>query len=370
MFVFTDLFKDPGDSPPKVGPASKDETAKVNKEASKIPTELLDFSSGSEENEQMQGLKKKTSNLKAVDGNMDGNAATSPGQMSLLQFGFSRFLERVKGNPEIGDGDSPSAGESLSDTDSKDQGNIGKGEGTSKTGNGAVCPAKLTTKTWDLSSVSDREDEESGHKRVSLLKESGEAVKKRQGLNGWTRKKTIVDEDNHEKSSSDKKPDRIKTTVPTVHCFDNYSDESDDFDLERSTWGKKNALNTHGRGQDSERGRRDCTRKRQSASVRNRARSKHTEDIETFTSSEDEHTTPKKGRSTECHFTSPQMERSRADMPKDGQKATATDRTKRHKAVSFTSVKSQTSTSSKEKDGTIDSVLGKILIIIADCYLR
>lgn len=349
--MFTDLFKDPGDSPPKDGPVPKDETAKVNKEASNILIELLDFSSGSEEDEQMQGLKKKASSLKAVDSNMDGNAATGPGRMSLLHYGFSRLLERVKGNPEIGDGGSPSAEESLSDTDAKDQGNIGKGEGTSKTGIGAVCPAKLRTKTWDLSSVSDREDEGSGHKRVSLLKESDEAVKKSQGLKGWTSKKTIVDEVNDEKSSSDKKPYRLKTTVPTVHCFDNYSDESDDFDLEKSTWGKKNALNAHER-------RHDCTRKRQSSSVRNRARSKHTDDIETFTSSEDEHTTPKKGRSRECHFTSPQMERSRVGMPKDRQIAT-TDRTKRHKAVSFTSVKSQISPSSKEKDGTIDSVLGK-----------
>lgn len=288
----------------------------------------------------MQGLKKKASNLKAVDGNMDGNAATGPGRMSLLQYGFSRLLERVKGNPEIGDEDSPSAEEILSDTEAKNQGNIGKGEGTS---------TKLG-KTWDLSSVSDREDEGGAHKRVSLIKETSEVVKKRQDLKRWTSKKTIVHEENNEKSSLDIKHYRLKTTVPTVHCFHNYSDESDDFDLERSTWGEKNASN---RGQDSERERLDCTRKRRSAGVRHRARSIHTEDIETFTSSEDEHTTPKKG-----HFTSPQIERSRVDRPED--KMATNDRSEKHKAVSFTSVKSQTSSFSKEKDGTIDSVLGKI----------
>lgn len=335
-----------------------------------MPRGLLDFSSGSEEDEEMQGLKRKATNPNAVDGKRDGIAATGPSRMSLLQHGFSRFLERVKGNPELGDGDSPGVDESLSDTDAKDQGNIGKSESTSsgiykssKMENGAVCPPKLRTKTWDFSSGSDREDEGSGHegshKRVSLLKESGEAVKKRQDLKGYTSKKTIVDEESDEKSSSDKKPDRLKTTVPTVHCFDRYSDESEDFDLEKSTQPKNDALNAHGSGQDSGRGRLDCTRKRQKSSVRNKARS---EDIETFTSSEDEHIPLKKRQSLECHVTSAQMERSRVDMPKHRQRAT-TDRTKRHKAVSFTSLKNQTSPASKGEDGTIDSVLGQIQVL-------
>uniref|UniRef100_A0A7N5ZWD0 Excision repair cross-complementation group 6-like 2 n=1 Tax=Anabas testudineus TaxID=64144 RepID=A0A7N5ZWD0_ANATE len=324
----------------------------VNKEALKIPRELLDFSSGSEEDEEMQRLQRDASNSSAVVGNRNVNAATGPGRKSLLQHGFSRLLERVEGNLELGDRDSPGVEESLSDTDAKDQGRIGKSEGTSKTANGAACPPKLETKTWDLSSGSDREHEGSGHH--SLLKESTGPVSKRQGLKGWTSKKTIVDEESDEESSSDKKnKNRLKTTVSTAQGVHIYSDESEDFELERSTWSRKDALKVRCRGQDSRRGRLDSTRKRQSASVRNKARSKHTEDIETFTSSEDEHTPPKKGRSIESHVTSPQMERSRVDIPKDRQ----IDWTKRHKAVSFTSLKSQTSPASKGRDGTIESVL-------------
>uniref|UniRef100_A0A3Q1K274 Uncharacterized protein n=1 Tax=Anabas testudineus TaxID=64144 RepID=A0A3Q1K274_ANATE len=351
-FVFTNLFKEPRDSPSEDGPVPNDQAAKVNKEALKIPRELLDFSSGSEEDEEMQRLQRDASNSSAVVGNRNVNAATGPGRKSLLQHGFSRLLERVEGNLELGDRDSPGVEESLSDTDAKDQGRIGKSEGTSKTANGAACPPKLETKTWDLSSGSDREHEGSGHH--SLLKESTGPVSKRQGLKGWTSKKTIVDEESDEESSSDKKnKNRLKTTVSTAQGVHIYSDESEDFELERSTWSRKDALKVRCRGQDSRRGRLDSTRKRQSASVRNKARSKHTEDIETFTSSEDEHTPPKKGRSIESHVTSPQMERSRVDIPKDRQ----IDWTKRHKAVSFTSLKSQTSPASKGRDGTIESVL-------------
>ncbi|XP_037634320.1 DNA excision repair protein ERCC-6-like 2 isoform X2 [Sebastes umbrosus] len=354
----------PGDCPPTDGPVPNDEPAKENRGASKVPRGVLDFSSGSEEDEEEQGLKRKASNLSAVDGSRGGSAATGPGRMSLLQHGFSRLLERVKGQPELAEGDSSTGVEgSPSEEDDEDQKMEGTSSGvykSSNTGNGAVCLPKLGTKTWDNSSGSDGENGDEGRqKRASLLKQSDDAVRKRQGLKGWTNKKITVDEENDDSSSPDKKkPNKLKTPVQKVRRFDGYSDESDDLDIEAKTWAKRDALSSHGRG------RLDRNRKRQSASVRGKARSKYTDDIETFTSSEDEHTPVKKGRSTGCHFTSTQTERSGVKLPKDEQRATTTDRTERRagtpKAVSFTSLKSQTSPASKGKGGTIDSVLGGV----------
>ncbi|XP_070760337.1 DNA excision repair protein ERCC-6-like 2 isoform X2 [Enoplosus armatus] len=325
----------PGDSPPTDGPVPNDEPAKENSDASKVPRGVLDFSSGSEEDEEEQGIKRKVPNPSAVDGNRGGNAAAGPGRMSLLQHGFSSLLERVNRKPELGEGDSsPGVEESPSEEDAENQ----KREGTwsSNTGNGAVCLPKLGTKTRDTSS-SDREDRENGDGgrqwRVSLVKQSDDAIRKRR-----TNKKITIDEESDENSSPDKKkPDNHKTAVQKVHRFEVYSDESEDLDIEAMTGPKRDALNSHGRGGDRGRGRLDRNRKKQSASVRDKARSKYTEDIEIFTSSEDEHTPVKKGRSTE--WSSPQTERSRVELPK-----TATT----------------TSPASKGKDGTIDSVLGGV----------
>lgn len=333
----------------------------------------MDFSSGSEEDEEEQGLKRKALKPSALDGNRDGNAATDPGQISLLQHGFSRLLEGVKGKPELEDGDSsPGVEESPSEEEAVDQKREGTSSGickSSNTGNGAVGHPKSLMKTCDISSSSDREDRDNGdgqrQEKVILVKCSEDAVRKRQSLKGGTNKKITVDEESNENSSPDKKkPNKLKTTVLKVHRFKGYSDESEDLDIDAMTVPKRDALHSHSRAGDQERGRQDRNRKRQSASVRDKARLKYTVDIETFTSSEDEHTPVKKGTSAGCHITSPQKERSRVVLPKDGQRAATTGRTETRagmpKAVSFTTLKSQTSPASKGKDVTIDSVLGWI----------
>lgn len=354
-FVSTVLFKEPGDSSPTDGPVLNDEPARETRDASKVPRGVLDFSSGSEEDEEEEhGLKRKAPNPSVVDGIRGGNAATGTGRMSLLQHGFSRLLERVKGKPELGEGDiSPGVEESTSEEDAEDQKRGGTSSGnckSSNTGNGAVFLPKLGTKTCDISSSSDRENGDGGRQeRVFLLKQSDDAVRKRQGLKGWTNKKITLDEESDENSSPDKK--KPKTTVPKVHHFEGYSDESEDLDIEAMTGPKRATLRSHSRGGDRGRGRLDYNRKRQSASMRDKARSKHTEDIETFTSSEDEHVPVKKGRYTGCRFTSPQTERSRVELPKSGQRAATTIRTERQAG---------TSPASRGKDGTIDSVLGQI----------
>ncbi|XP_040898844.1 DNA excision repair protein ERCC-6-like 2 isoform X2 [Toxotes jaculatrix] len=369
---------EPGDSPPSEGLVPRDEPAKENTDASKVPRGVLDFSSGSEEDEDEQRFKRNASNPSAVEGNRGGNAAT--GRMSLLQHGFSRFLEMVKEGPELAEGDSsPAIEESFSDTDDEDHGKLGKNECTSSgiykrsnTGNGAVCLLKSGTKTWDISRGSDREDRRNGavgrQERVSPLKDSDDAVRKRQGMKGWTNKKITVDGESDDNSSPDKKPSKPKATVPTVHCFERYSDESEDLDLEANSGPRKGMLDSHGGGQDRGRQTLDRNRKKQTTSVRNKSRSKYTEAIETCTSSEDEHTPVKKRRSSGCHFTSPQTERSRVDMQKDGQRSATTNRTERTtgmaKSISLARMKSQTSPASKGKDGTIDSVLGDIQEVV------
>uniref|UniRef100_A0A8C4FDV7 Excision repair cross-complementation group 6-like 2 n=1 Tax=Dicentrarchus labrax TaxID=13489 RepID=A0A8C4FDV7_DICLA len=356
------------------GHVMSDEPAKQNRDASKVPRGVLDFSSASEEDEEEQGFKRKVSNPSAVDSNRGGNAATGPGRMSLLQHGFSRLLERFKGKTELGGEDSsPGVEESLSEEDVEDQKREGSSSGickSSNTGNGAVCLPKLGTKTWDISSSSDRDERENGvggrQERVSLMKQHDDAVRKRQDLKGGTNNTITVDEESDENSSPDKKKlNKLKTTVARVRRFEDYSDESEDLDIEAMTGPKKDALNSHNTGRDRGRGRLDHNRKRQSASVRDKARSKYSEDIETFTSSEDEHTPVKKGRSKGCNLSSPQTERSRVELPKSGQRATTADRTERQagvpKAVSFTSLKNPTSPASKGKGGSIDRGVQEVM---------
>ncbi|XP_029019312.1 DNA excision repair protein ERCC-6-like 2 isoform X2 [Betta splendens] len=362
-----------GDSSAKDDPGPSVEKAKENKEASKIPRELLDFSSGSEEDDELQGLKREVTNPNAVDGKRNGSSATGPSRMSLLHHGFSRLLERFKGDPAASeDEDSPGAAERLSDTDTKDEGK--KSEPTSSgicksstVENSGGCAPKLGIKSWDFTSGSEREDEGKEHegrcKKSFLIKDSSETVIIRQASNDWTRKKTTVDKESDEETSSEKKQNRLQTTFRTMHRCDSYSDESEDFELEEGAQPKKDPLTSHGRRHNAARGGPGTSRRRQSASVKHKARSKHTGDIETFTSSEDEHIPNKKGKSSGCHVTSPQTETSRAAVSKDGQRATAHSM-KKHRAMSFTSLKNQTSLASKEADATIDTVLGGVTEVV------
>uniref|UniRef100_A0A7N9ATX9 Excision repair cross-complementation group 6-like 2 n=1 Tax=Mastacembelus armatus TaxID=205130 RepID=A0A7N9ATX9_9TELE len=149
---------------------------------------------------------------------------------SLLQHGFSRLLERVKGTPDLRDGDSsPDVEENPSDTDDEV----------------AICIPTFGTKSWDISCGSEGEDggNRGWHRqdKVSRLKKSNDAIIKRQDLNRWTNKKITDDQESDEHSSPDKKPDKLKTMVPTADCFEGCSEESEDFDLDATTWSKQGA---------------------------------------------------------------------------------------------------------------------------------
>uniref|UniRef100_H3CHG5 Helicase C-terminal domain-containing protein n=1 Tax=Tetraodon nigroviridis TaxID=99883 RepID=H3CHG5_TETNG len=214
-----------------------DKPANERGEALLVPKGVLDFSSGSEEDEcEFQ--------KNAVDTRRSGNAATEPA--SLLQHGFSKLLERLNGNPQSTKEDS--------------------------------CPS--------LEESSEEEDE------------NQQAVQ------------------------------RVKTEKRR--------------EMTRST-----KENTSGCNGGNRRGKReDYKKQRQRVSIKDR--SKPSEDIEMFTSSEEEHTPSKKGRAAGGHITSSRTERS--IFKKSGQSS---------KSSSSSSLKCQTSPTSSEKAGAIDSVLGQ-----------
>uniref|UniRef100_A0A665X657 Excision repair cross-complementation group 6-like 2 n=1 Tax=Echeneis naucrates TaxID=173247 RepID=A0A665X657_ECHNA len=353
------IVEEPGHSAPTAGLSPNDEPIKETRNPSNVCKGVLDFSSGSEGDEDEHKLKRKAK----VN---DITAGNGPGQMSLLQHGFSTFLERVKETAVSGEeDDSPNTGESHFDTDAEDHGKLRKTECTS-TGDinksssevtEAVCLPKLGTKALDVCSASDREGQRNG---------SGG----RQGGAFQSKERT-------DKFSRDKKSNKFKTAAPTIHCFEGYSDESEDFDLEESkSVLKKGTLHPPSTGKDRERGTLDSNRKRQSLSVRDKARAKYTEAIEAYTSSEDECAPVKKARSSGSHLTSLQTQQSRHDMPKDGERVATKDRTERQKrdggtpkAVIFTNLKSETSPTPKGnkqqgKEGSIDSLLGQILYFV------
>uniref|UniRef100_A0A8C6PNR1 Excision repair cross-complementation group 6-like 2 n=1 Tax=Nothobranchius furzeri TaxID=105023 RepID=A0A8C6PNR1_NOTFU len=256
-----------------------DEAAEKTRDTLEIPSYLLDFSCGSgSEDEEVQGLKR---NPGGDDDNKREGASSSPGRMGLLQLGFSKLLERVKEKPDAKE-DSSSSEEAE---DQRVEGDSTASSKTSSPGNtSAVSLPKCETK--NKSSDSDGKHEGNGN----MFNEGEYAVRRRQGLKRGMDKQTASDDKSDENSSPDnKKAHKLKTTVPDVHLFDSYSDESDDLDFEAKMCCDKDGWNPYKR--DGGRGKADHITRRHSAGVRSKAGSRYREDIETFTSSEDEQTT-------------------------------------------------------------------------------
>lgn len=277
-----------------------------------MPKGVLDFSSGSEDDEEEGRQKRKTT-----------AASSDPARMTLLQHGFSRLLEKLEGKPEAEENSSTCVEESVSEEDAGDQRKTSSAEQTRS------CLPGSGTEARDVPSGSHRKSEENGegrsHERLSLLRHSDNLGRGSPGLKGRTNMKITVDEESGDSSSPEiKNPNKSKAAALKVQRFGGFSDESEDLELDVS--------HSHDKGK----GRADRSRKRQSASSRDKARSKYSEDIETFTSSEDELIPVKKGRP-----------------------AAGTSR-----AVSFTNVKNQTSPTSRRNQRTIDSVLGWLLHIV------
>lgn len=310
---------------------SKDEAPEENMHVSKIPKGVLDFSSGSETDEELQGPKPKTTNSSAGHGNRSGKAAGGLVHMSLLQHGFSRLLETVKDRQQLREGDSSSSAEgSPFEEEAGDQKTDDTSTGictTSCEGNGAARLPESETKPQNKSIGSDRQDRDDGNNTL-LLQKGDYAERQRLGLKRRLNKQIAVyDESDGNSSPENKKSNRLKTTVTKVHQFEGCSDESEDLDIEAQICSKRGASNLHNKEENRGGRKPGRGRRRQSGGARDKARSKYTEVIEAFTSSEDERSAP--GR-----------------------------RAGRSEVASFTSLRGSTTPASEEKEQTIDNVLG------------
>ncbi|XP_077378318.1 DNA excision repair protein ERCC-6-like 2 isoform X2 [Festucalex cinctus] len=260
----------------EAGDASKESIA-----ASKIPRGLLDFSSGSDdEAEEERGSASGATGTRSMD------SSDRPGQTTLLQHGFATLLQRIQAMPESGEGDSSSGSEGTNTSASKSV-NIGNN----------VYP-KL------------------GRSMV---------------MTGNTKPRRIEENDKNDRNRSSKIP-----VLPKSNHFENYSDESDDLDIESLTRSKGDTLNSNQRAVRQVQGRKGHSRKRNATRG-----AMFTEDIESVTTSEDENTTS--------------LEKAKAGLPKDDQGSGSS--TCRRKGTLINYVKKQTSPASK---GTIDTVLGEV----------
>lgn len=300
------LFSFQGSGNSRVRP--DDKPANERREALQVPEGVLDFSSGSEEDE-CEFLKN------AVDTKRGGNPATEP--MSLLQHGFAKLLERLNGKAELIEDESCPSRDESSEEDLEDQG---------KTASSIPCStdnhARLQRKATDISSSSDSEG-----------RDEGRNDKSRHHWKRWTKEGRTEGEEGEKKSSPNKsRHGEFSRPVQKSYHAEVYSDESEDLDIEIMT-GKKES--TSGSKQGTGRTQRaDWNKKRHHVSIKDR--SKSSEDIETFTSSEEEHTPSKKGKRARCHATSVQTKKSGP------------------------SSKCQPSPTSGRSAGAIDSVLGQV----------
>ncbi|XP_054895824.1 DNA excision repair protein ERCC-6-like 2 isoform X3 [Poeciliopsis prolifica] len=316
---------------------SKDEAPEENMHVSKIPKGVLDFSSGSETDEELQGPKPKTTNPSAGHGNRSGKAAGGPVHISLLQHGFSRLLETVKDRQQLREGDcSSSAEDSPFEEEAGDQKIDNSSTGictTSCEGTGAARVPQSETKPRNKSIGSDRQDIDDGN-NILLFNKGNYAERQKLGLKRRLNKQTAVDDESDGNSSPEnKKASRLKTTVTKVHQFEGCSEESEDLDLEAQICSKRDASNLYNKEEDGGRRKLGRGRRRQSAGARDKARSKYTEVIEAFTSSEDERSAPG-------------------------------TRAGRSEVASFTRLRGSTTPASEEKEQTIDNVLGRVQEVV------
>uniref|UniRef100_A0A3P9JYM0 ERCC excision repair 6 like 2 n=1 Tax=Oryzias latipes TaxID=8090 RepID=A0A3P9JYM0_ORYLA len=295
---------EPGDA--LTGAAGSNNEAAKGKEALEASRDVLDFSSGSETEEEKQVLKGKASNL-SCDSNL-GKASKASGRMNLLQHGFSRLLEGAKENPD------KSSSSETEDTSSEEVPEDQKIRNVPESG----------LKNWST----ERNFEDC---RDEIFQEKEETVRMRE------KRVEVVEESGINSSPERKQADKNRELLPKSHHFQGYSDESDDLDLEAKTRPTKEAYSSNNTGAEIGRGKHDHNKRRRSTSVRDKARSKYTADIETFTSSEDE------------------------AIPTTDPTARGASRPK---AVSFTSLRNQTSPASKERNRTIDCVLGGVQEVV------
>uniref|UniRef100_A0A8C5BHW4 Excision repair cross-complementation group 6-like 2 n=1 Tax=Gadus morhua TaxID=8049 RepID=A0A8C5BHW4_GADMO len=312
----------------KPAPADASKQNSPPGEGSNTPSSrgVLDFSSGSEEDDVGGNIRRrKGAELRGEDGN---NANTASSRPNLLHCGFSRLLT----------GGAQMASSGVEDS-SLSEGESGGG------GGGGVEERSTKKKQKEVEEGCTSQGSSSGTPGNGVSVKGGVLPDTSGGSGGegrlrrWTSAKRA---EGMRRTGSDE-----ARAAPRGRHGTSDTDESDD-------------LGEAVRG--GERGGANRTNRKKPAV---RARSKHTEHIETFTSSEEEHTPVKKGRSARA-------DGSRA-LTDGGKTPKMADTLRPHgsKSVSFTSLKPQT-----HRDGTIDTVLGKpgvciILFIVRDAmFLR
>ncbi|XP_059910605.1 DNA excision repair protein ERCC-6-like 2 isoform X2 [Gadus macrocephalus] len=301
----------------KPAPADASKPNSPPGEGSNTPSSrgVLDFSSGSEEDDVGGNSirRRKGAELRGEDSGAAGgtsNADTASSRPNLLHCGFSRLLA----------GGAQMASSGVEDS-SLSEGESGGGGG----GGGGGVEERSTKKKKKKKEVEEgctSQGSSSGTPGNGVSVKGGVAPDTSGGSGGegrhrrWTMRRTGSNE---------------ARASPRGRHGTSDTDESDD-------------LGEAVRG--GERGGANRTNRTKAAVG---ARSKHTEHIEMFTSSEEEHTPVKKGRST------------RADgsrgLTDGGKTPKMADPLRPHgsKSVSFTSLKPQT-----HRDGTIDTVLGGV----------
>uniref|UniRef100_A0A8C6TWD7 Excision repair cross-complementation group 6-like 2 n=1 Tax=Neogobius melanostomus TaxID=47308 RepID=A0A8C6TWD7_9GOBI len=214
--------------------ASKSSVAPAdNRDGAKLPRGVLDFSSGSEDDE--DGITKKLADPNTTEG-----TTSTPGRMTLLQQGFSKLLQRLKGTLDLVDGGSSDIDESSSDE-------AGQQEETSRS-------------SPNVSIFNTVKDSAKLNNELKILSDSDES--------DVSRKK--------EYSSSKVK----KAFVRRPNIFNCSSDESEDLDIEVMTSSHKKAVVLPPKKTGEKKNRK------RPMSIKSKV--KFTGNIESFTSSEDE----------------------------------------------------------------------------------
>ncbi|CAL8249268.1 unnamed protein product [Merluccius merluccius] len=336
----------PGKIPPGSGskPNSQSSEGKPNGDR-----RVLDFSSGSSEEEDAAGgsiKRRKTAPPRGEDGAAGGTSAATPASpLTLLQCGFSRLLQggaAVAASPASGAEDS-----------SESEGESGPEERSA----GGAARSGTKKKQQQQQQQQEEEEEEEGTSQGSS---SGTPANGRSdggggvsggaggsGGDGGRRVGCSTTQLSGERGTRPsartseavkRGPNKASRAAPPRMRVASDSDESDDLAVTRKEEGCGPPGGREKQRDGGKDGARRTDRKRRSG------RPKHTEHIETFTSSDEERAPVKKRRSTG-------VDRSRA--PTDGGE---TPKMAGKKSSSFQSSKPQT----HRGGGTIDSVLGGV----------
>ncbi|XP_077601135.1 DNA excision repair protein ERCC-6-like 2 isoform X1 [Stigmatopora nigra] len=250
--------------------------------ASKIPEELLDFSSGSDDDvEEEHGSLSRIAGTKRID------SSAGPDSNNLLQHLFATLLQRLKTMPESGE-DNTSSG--SDDGCAKRESHIGKND-YPKQGRGIPINGNANL--------------------------------------GQNLCRTNLEESDEDSAKSSKYQQLSK-----AHRFDNFSDESDDLDINIPAQSKGDILYSNNRQGQKAQVKNKCNRKRSTTKG-----AIFSEKIESFTTSEEDNTTI--------------FDKAKLRHPKDAHVSGTSPR--ECKVATFTSVKNKTIPASR---GTIDAVLG------------